>query len=212
MKKKIISLLLILLFLMTTLITSVQSTDTTKLNTTELRTELPMSESHLLETTTIGTVTTFIKDYLHQMQYSPRFKERFTEYLEQGLFEMEKLGITSEKNLLETQTIVTNEPRIKNPFKSHRFLMNFNPDSVEMETTIPTYIDNQSVDNYTVEVFIKLIPFIDSLQTVQRIILRKFYQESSFLWPAIGLRIIEDGETVFIIAFGKGITWKFRFW
>ena len=146
------------------------------------------------------------------MQYSPRFKERFTEYLEQGLFEMEKLGITSEKNLLETQTIVTNEPRIKNPFKSHRFLMNINPDSVDIETTIPTYIDNQTGDNYTIEIFIKLIPFVDSIQTIQQIIIRKFYQESSLLWPAIGLRIIEDDKTVFIIAFGKGMTWKFRFW
>jgi len=212
MKKKMMSSLLISIFLIMTLIPSVQSTDTTRLNTTELHTQLPTSESHLLETTTIGTVTALIKDYLHQMPYSSRFKERFTKYLEQGLFEMEKLGITSEKNLLETQIIVTNEPLLKNPFKSHRFLMNINPDSVNIETTIPTYIENQTGDNYTIEIFIKLIPLVDSIQTIQRIIIRKFYQESSLLWPAIGLRIIEDGETVFIIAFGKGITWNFKFW
>jgi len=46
---------------MTTFITPVQSINTTKQNTTEFSTQLSTaSDSYLLKSTTIGTITTFI--------------------------------------------------------------------------------------------------------------------------------------------------------
>ena len=212
MKKKIISLLLILIFLMTTFITPVQSINTTKQNTTEFSTQLSTaSDSYLLKSTTIGTITTLIKDHLRQMPYSSRFKQRFTTYLELGLYEMEKLGVTSEKNLLETQSILTDGMLPMNGLKRHLFLMNIDPDTVEIKTTIPPQIENLTGNNSTLEIFIKLYPFTDSVKTTQRIALRKLYQTTSLIWPAIGARVIENNITTFIIAFGPGIKreWKF---
>lgn len=55
------TILLILIFLMTTFITPVQSINTTKQNTTEFSTQLSTaSDSYLLKSTTIGTITTLI--------------------------------------------------------------------------------------------------------------------------------------------------------
>lgn len=210
MKKKIIALLLILL-LMITFITPVQSINTTKQNTTEVSTQLSTaSDSYLLKSTTIGTITALIKDHLRQMSSSSRFKQRFTKYLELGLYEMEKLGVTSEKNLLETQSILTDGMLPIDGLKRHLFLMNINPDTVAIKTTIPRRIENLTGDNSTLEIFIKLYPFTDSVETTQRITLRKLYQTTSLLWPAIGARVIENNITTFIIAFGPGIKreWK----
>ena len=212
MKKKIISLLLILILLMTALLTSVQSITITKQNTIELTTQLSTaSESHLLKSTTIETITALIKDHLRQMPYLSIFKQRLTRYLELVIYEMEKLGITSEKNLIETQSILTDGMLPINSLKRHLFLMNINPDTVEIKTTIPPHIENLTGDNSTLEIFIKLIPFTDSVETTQQIALRKLYQETSLIWPAVGARIIENNITTFIIAFGPGIKreWKF---
>ena len=216
MKKKVVSLMIISMFLVTGFITSVQSIETMKQNITTSQPQLPTSsESCPLESITIDTMTTLIKNRLHQMPYTSRFKARFTRYIEMGIKEMEKLGITPEKNLIETQTLLTESPLPLKPSKKHFFLMNLYPDSVDITTTIPTYIENLTgedwADNTTLEIFVKLIPLIDSIETVQRIILRKLYQEASSLLPAIGARIRKDNSTVFIVAFGPGIKWSWRF-
>jgi len=216
MKKKVVSLMIISMFLVTGFITSVQSIETKKQKITTSQPQLPTSsESCPLESITIDTMTTLIKNRLHQMPYTSRFKARFTRYIEMGIKEMEKLGVTPEKNLFETQTILTDELLPLKPSKAHFFLMNLYPDSVDITTTIPTYVENLTgddwADNTTLEIFVKLIPFFDSVETVQRIILRKLYQETSLLLPAIGARIREDNSTVFIVAFGPGIKWSWRF-
>jgi len=216
MKKKVVSLMIISMFLVTGFITSVQSIETKKQKITTSQPQLPTSsESCPLESITIDTMTTLIKNRLHQMPYTSRFKARFTRYIEMGIKEMEKLGVTPEKNLFETQTLLAESPLSLKPPRTHLFLMNLYPDSVDITTTIPTYIENLTgddwADNTTLEIFVKLIPFFDSVETVQRIILRKLYQETSLLLPAIGARIREDNSTVFIAAFGPGIKWSWRF-
>jgi len=123
------------------------------------------------------------------------------------------MGITSEKNLLETENILTKgffnrKPRIRS------FLINLRPDVADVTTSIPPFVINLSKnnesENVSLEIFIKLIPLFDSIQTEQRIILRKLYQSSSLLWPAIGARILEDNVTSFILAFGPGFQWTWR--
>ena len=211
MKEKIISLVLIVLLLTITFVTPIQSSSTTKQNTIESSIELSTaSDSHLFKSTTIGTITTIIKDNLRQMSYSPRFKQRFTKYLELGLYEMEKLGVTPEKNLLETKSILTDKMLPIDGLKRHMFLINIDPDTVEIKTTIPPQLENLTGDNSTLEIFIKLYPITDSVKTTQRMTLRKLYQTTSLIWPAIGARVIENNITTFIIAFGPGIKreWK----
>ena len=97
-----------------------------------------------------------------------------------------------------------------NGLKKHMFLMNIHPDTVEIKTTIPPKIENLTRENSTLEIFIKLYPFTDSVETTQRMVLRKLYQKTSLIWPAIGARVIENNITTFIIAFGPGIKrdWK----
>jgi len=40
--------------------------------------------------------------------------------------------------------------------------------------------------------------------------IRKLYQETSVIWPAIGARIKEEDNTVFIIAIGPNIKWDWK--
>ena len=83
MKKKIISLMILSLLIITGFITSVQSIETKKLNTTENNLQLSTGqESNILESITIGMIASLIKNRLQQMPYSQRFKDRFTRYIE----------------------------------------------------------------------------------------------------------------------------------
>ena len=211
MKKKMFSILLISIVLMPTLITSVQSINTTIQEKNNLITQAStLPESGVLESTTIQIITTLMKDYVDEMPYSSRTKERFIRYIEQGMYELERQEVTSEKNLLETQRILTDSENLLEGLKRHKFLFNINPDTVEIETTIPSHISNLTGGNTTHEIFIKLVPFADSVKTSQRIIIRKLYQETSLIFPAIGARVIEDNSTVFIIAFGPGMKRNWR--
>jgi len=215
MKKKVISLMIILMFLLTGFITSVQSIETKKINTTESNLQLSTDqESNILESITIGMIASLIKNRLQQMPYSQRFKDRFTRYIEKGITEMEKLGITQGKNLDKIQTAPTDNPLALKPAKKHFFLMNIYPDTVDIETIVPRYVQNLTgddwQDNTTIEFFIKLIPLFDSIDTSQRVIIRKLHQSTSLIYPAIGARIIQDNSTLFITAFGPGIKWSWR--
>lgn len=101
--------------------------------------------------------------------------------------------------------------------KTRFVLFNLYPDDVTIETTYPRRTRNLSTNassgNVTqiLEIFLKIIPISDHIQTEKRIILRKLYQETSILGPAIGARILENNETSFIIAFGFGIQRYWRF-
>ena len=213
MKKKLISLMILSLLIITCFITSVQSIDSKKINTTESNLQLSTNqESNILESITIGMITSQIKNRLQQMPYSQRFKDRFTRYIEKGITEMENLGITQGKNLDKIQTTLTDIPLALKPAKKHFFLINIYPDTVDIETIVPTYVQNLTgddwQDNTTIEFFIKLIPLFDSIDTSQRVIIRKLHQSTSLIYPAIGARIRQDNSTVFITAFGPGIKWS----
>ncbi len=214
MKKKVISLI-ILMFLLTGFIASVQSVETKRFYKAESDLQLPVeTESYMLESITIGTMTALIKDQLGQLPINSRLKERFEKYIEKGINEMNMMGITSEKSFVETQTILSDSLLNPKRPKTHMFLMNLYPDSVDITTMIPTYIENLTgndwQDNTTVEIFVKLIPLFDSIDTSQRVIIRKLHQTTSLIYPAIGARIRQDNSTLFIAAFGPGIKWSWR--
>ena len=215
MKKKVISLMIIMMFLITGFIASVQSVETKRLYKAESDLQLPLEiKSHMLESITIETMTSLIKDRLGQLPINSRLKERFARYIEKGINEMNMMGITSEKNLVETQNILTDGLLNPKRPKTHIFLMSLYPDSVDITTMIPTYIENLTgdewQDNTTIEIFVKLIPLFDSVSTSQRVIIRKLRQTTSIVYPAIGARIRQDNSTLFIAAFGPGIKWSWR--
>ena len=215
MKKKIISLF-ITIFLLTGFTTIVQSIEIKNiLSTNNYQESAESSESCIFESITLGRFISEIKEQLNKVPLSSRFKARLVNFIESGINEMEKMGINSEKNLLETEDTLSNGlfDRLKD--RSHNFLMNFYPDSVDILTVIPPFEVNLSENNESensskkLEVFIKLIPVIDSITTENRIIFR-ILRQSSIVWPAIGGRILEDNSTTFILAFGPGIQWSWR--
>jgi hypothetical protein len=121
-------------------------------------------------------------------------------------------GITAEKTLSETKEMLDHDTGLRLR-GSHRFLINFYPDVARVVTVLPRYTRNISEtnesQNRTLEIFIKLIPFYDYIKTENRIIVRILCQ-SSVIWPAIGMRIIEGNTTVFILAFSPGIQWSWK--
>lgn len=204
MNRKVVAFLIIAVFITT-------SSTTVALDSIELINEINNNYSKSSsESITIGEFVEMIKDELHRTPLNSRFKTMFTKYLENGIEEMKEIGII-ENNLQETKDIFTKG--LFDRKRLHSFLINYNPDEVYILTTIPPIVRNLSnndTNNRTLEIFIKLIPLFDSIQTEQRIIIRKLYQSTSLIWPALGGRIIEDNSTKFILAFGPGIQWNWR--
>jgi len=205
MNKKIISLLVIAIFIAT-------SSTTITAKSMELMNQSSTNYNKFSsESITIGEFVEIIKDELDRSRLNSRFKLILMKFIEEGTKEIEEIGIT-ENSLQETENIFTKGFFNRKP-RSRSFLINLNPDMVTIYTTIPPFVRNLSnneTENRTLEIFIKLIPLFDMIETEQRIFIRKLYQSTSTLWPAIGGRITEGDSTKFILAFGPGIQWYWR--
>ncbi|MEM0466546.1 MAG: hypothetical protein QXX20_02950 [Candidatus Thermoplasmatota archaeon] len=168
------------------------------------------------ESLTIQGYISILKEYLENVSVSPSIKQQLYRSIELGLAEMKYLNIQPEQTLKEVQDYYPTG--IRGPFqRDHIFLMNFYPDVVSINVLFPTYKINITHENKTsditqvLEIFVKLVPLFDSVQTQNRIFIRKLYQKTSPIWPAIGGRILDNDTTVFILAFGLKIDWKMRF-
>lgn len=222
MNRKIISMLVVLMFIATSSMVvmgqsfGIKTLDIKQASETNDQIKIPKAdELCVLESITVDEVITLIKEQLHQIISNSRLRLLLMKCIENGISEMGEMGITSEKSLMETENIMSTGKffNIK-PRGIHRFMINIDPDAVLLSTTLPSREidltgDNES-ENKTLEIFVKLIPLLDSVSTEQRLIIRKLHQRTALLWPAIGARIIEGDETTFILAFGKGIYWSFR--
>ena len=211
MNKKFISLLIITIFILINITSSVHGVNLKNQILKDQYTELSNSyDNDVLKSTKIGDILKLLKDHINKMQCSSKLKIRIHNFLEDAIYEMKENGITYNKNLFEVQNIIKNRLAFRDLFNNHRFLMNFYPDTVEIETTLPKDIRNISGGNQTLEIFIKLYPIVDFVRTTKQMPIRKLYQETSVIWPAIGARIREDDNTVFIIAIGPNIKWDWK--
>jgi len=210
MKKKILSLVVISMILFTTLITSGQSNVITKQNTDEFSgTFSEISESNLVKQTTLETITTGMQEYIDQLSCSPLLKQLVIRCIKQGVYDLKKQGINSEVSIDTLELSSYGKERAFGNSRSRFFIFNSYPDTVEIQTTIPSHIENLT-GNSTLEIFIKLYPLVDSIKTSKQMIIRTLYQETSGIWPSIGARIVEDNTTTFIIAFGPGMKWNWK--
>jgi hypothetical protein len=178
------------------------------------------STDNKLSSCTIHDLIEAMDRYIDQLPIGIQLKQRLHKYIDNGIIELKNNGITVDQTVRETQNY---EPTgLKGPFqKNHLFLMNILPDIVSINVILPTYrtnisngnsSDNESENNTQVlELFVKLVPFVDSVQTQNRILLRKLYQKTSSIWPAVGGRILDNETTIFILAFGPQIDWSMRF-
>jgi hypothetical protein len=201
MNRKVITLLVIAMFIAT-------SSTTVAVGSIEF---INQSSTDYYESTTISEFAEIIKDELYRTRLNSRIEMFFTKCIEKGIEELEEIGII-ERNLEETEDILT-KGFFNRKTRYRSILINYNPDEVNIYTTIPPFVRNISdneTENRTLEIFIKLIPIFDIIETEQRIFIRKLYQSTSLLWPAIGGRIIEDNSTKFILAFGAAIHWYWR--
>ncbi len=155
-----------------------------------------------------------IEENLEKMPISNMKKEMLSRFIDLGIEEMHDIGITAETSVSELEPLSDQEFRLLSS-RGHFFMLSFEPDEVVVSTMLPTYIsntsDNESEDNSSIEIFLKIVPLFDTIMTKKQFIFRKFYQSTSLIFPAIGLRLIENDETTFLIAFGMGISWYFRF-
>jgi len=215
MKKKLLSIMILAILVASGFLSSVQSSEIKSSYTKDSNVSLSTNtQANNLESLTIGLLTELITNHLQKTPYPIKLKEKFLQYLDKGINEMNELGITSEKNLFETQDILSDGFFTVGRPTTHFFLLNLYPDFVDITVTLPTYIENLTgdewQDNTTLEIFVKLIPLLDSIDTSQRVIIRKLYQKTSVLWPVIGGRIRQDNSTLVMAAFGPGIKWTWR--
>jgi hypothetical protein len=212
MKRKLWSFLLIMLFFTPGFFSTVQSIPLSYrfLSCGPLEEAAPNSPS--LPSLTVGKIVSMIENELQRMPVNAQMKTMLLTSLKQGVAEMGTTGVTTETTLSELKEILDHDTsfRLRG---SHRFLMNFYPDVAQVVTVLPRYTRNLSEtnesQNRTLEIFIKLIPFYDYIKTENRIIVRILCQ-SSIIWPAIGMRILEGNTTVFIFACSPGIQWSWK--
>ena len=166
------------------------------------------ASSSLLETTTIASCISYLNEYIENMPFSAHFKHYLSTSVEQGCQELKLFGISPDATVNECEDIV-GQKDLKDRLKTRRIIFNIYQDTVEIETVLPIFVKEQT-ENSSIEVFVKLVPIFDSVKTEQRLIIPKLVQETSFLWPAIGFRLVEDNETILIFAVGAGIRWSLR--
>jgi hypothetical protein len=215
MKKKIFSILILTLLVVSGFLSSVQSRDMTTTFKGDGDVSLSVNtQENNIQNITIKSFTDMIMAHLDKTSHSTKFKERFQRYIATGINKMSEFGITSEKTLDEAQDILSDGFFTVGRPTTHFFLFNLYPDFVDITVTLPIYVENltgeQWQENTTFEVFIKLIPLFDDISTSQRVIIRKLYQKTSVLWPVIGGRIRQNNSTLVMAAFGPGIKWTWR--
>ena len=212
MRKKLITMVFVLLCVLIILLPSVLGVTLTK-NLTQQKSisQSPEKDSNPLSSLTLQQLKNLLIDYIHKSSLSFLLKQQLLYSINQGLNELQHTGIVSFSHFCKTSTNLPKGILGFNGLSRHFILLNIDPDTVKIRTTLPPEIQNISGDNATLEIFIKLYPYRDSIQTTQTIIIRKLYQETSVLLPAIGARIIQNNITTFIIAFGLGMRreWKF---
>jgi len=174
---------------------------------------LPVTELSS-DTITLADVHNILKGRLAQIPVSIQLKHLLAKAIEQGIAQLNTNGLSSEQNLLKMNAEDIGNlamPRFRLP---HVFLINYYPDVVNMSLTLDPWkmeMSNSSgYENRTLEIFVKLVPIVDYVKTEQRIIFRKLYQNTAYLFPSIGCRILQDNSTLFIIAFGPMMqrNWK----
>ena len=212
MTKKIFILPIILLLIVTTSTSvAIQHLELKDNSTISNETQL-LPKLSLMETTTIQDFITILYTQIQQLPTNSLTRYLLTKSIEQGMKQIKKIGITSETSLSETQEILVEITPNVRP-RARFFIINIYPDDVQMLLTTPPHVINLSNNgsaNETLEILFKIMPLVDFIQTEQRIIIRKLYQYTSFILPAIGGRILEDNTTKFILVFGPGIRWDWR--
>jgi hypothetical protein len=209
MKNKLLSLVLITLIIATSYSTIAQPQQ--QIQPAQQYNCIAASDPRTnLDSITLNHLITLIKDNIQNLQISQKLQTLVNRFINRGVQQLQQQGITLETPINNIQTIEPLATRKRSAF----FLINYNPDSIFILTSIEPYqvnlSDNQTQGNQTLEILIKIMPFLDYVQTEQLIILRKLYQSTSLLWPAIGIRILEDDTTVFILMFGPGIQRSWR--
>jgi len=211
MKKKFIVLVMVLI-----LYAGSSSVIATSLQRNSMLSEARDAQPQICYSTLkIGDVSTILLDNLDKISSNEKLNHLLSIFIEKGMQEMEEVGLSSDLTLDETESMMTPGKFFTLRLRgTHRFMFNVQPDAVILSTVLPRYVMNLTEDNSTVnkslEIFVKLIPFFDSVETQQRLIIRKLYQKTTILWPIIGMRIVEGEETTFIVAFGFNINWSFR--
>ena len=205
MKKKLLSIVLVSMFIFT----AFASASNTKILKSE---NTSIVDQNSTDSIKVNEIVENIIDYLNELQISDKSKSILRSFILLGLKNLEKIDIDKDVSISDSQDII-NERGIFGRTKNKFVLINYRPDNVILNVTLPTKIinlsDENQTSNRTLEIFVKLIPFIDVVETEQRVIIRKLYQ-SSVIWPAIGARIVEDDETSFILAFGINIKWSWK--
>ena len=160
--------------------------------------------------TTIQDMVLLMEEYLESLSLPPRLHLLFSRSISRGLHQLDTVGIHPSMTIKDTSTMLTPNHVPLALQKSRLFLVSSYPDMVDMNLTIPPFEQNESEENVSIEIFIKLYPVVDYVMCEKEWIIRTFCQETSLLWPAIGGRVIKEDETSFIMAFGPGIRWSWR--
>jgi hypothetical protein len=160
------------------------------------------------ETVSLNSYINVMKTTLPKLPlYS--FHNLFELFIKNGVKELHQSGYSTQVTLGKLQRECSSGLFNRGVQRHHRVLMNFYPDIVVINTSLPIYTEDASeqlgISNATIEFFIKIVPLVDTIETQNRIFLRTLTQKTSVLGPAIGIRLIESNTTVFILAFGSNI-------
>ena len=224
MKKKSITLVLVALVLMTCFTTIPAGSALSKKNAypssmqssnVQLQ-SLELSDSsieEILDSLTIRNVIESIIGHIQNKIQDSSYKTMMLRALEDGIQALERLGIASRMTLLEARDILASGIFNQGGAEYRSFLINILPTRATVSTLLPPYQINISNNpqypalTVKLELFTKIIPFIDRIVTKQSGIIRPQLTQSATIWPAIGGRITVAGFTLGILAFGPRIKW-----
>ena len=176
----------------------------------------PAVIDELLNSLTIGEIIVLIQQQINtNIPEDSVMASLLRTSLDQGVQSLDQLGLKPSTSLFKTKNILGNDRNNLRNTKHRPFLISVLP----KQTTVTTILIAPMKMNLTnvstplgnvpvkLEVFIKIIPFVDRVITRQGGLVLPRLTESSIIWPTIGGRITIAGFTLFIVAFGPRIRW-----
>jgi hypothetical protein len=166
----------------------------------------------LLNSVTLGSIIEQIKEHVRQRISNLYYKGLFTTCIADGVNELKTFGITSDMTLKEVDDALQTGLFNRKSDRYLPFMINVLPTFAIVSTMLEPMVFNLTEDSpsdilyYKVELFVKIIPFLDLIITEQVGLLRSLTQ-STFLWPAAGGRLMLGKFTIALLAFGPRIHW-----
>jgi len=169
----------------------------------------------LLNSLTIQDVTTLLQNYVNENTLDHDcISTQLSSSVTQGIQDLTQYGITQTMSFRDIKNRLGNARFTSKNVQYHSFLISILPVQTTIRTVLPRHQSNlthipTALGNITIkiEIFTKVLPFLDRVVVRQGGYLRPRLTESSILWPTLGGRITAAGFTVAIVAFGPRIKW-----